>query len=150
MTGDISAVAVGRRTLLAGAAVALLLGVAPNGAALAEDISGELVIMQWQGGVEAELWKKLEDAFMAKHPGVTVRELVVTGQGDMRGPMRTALMGGEVVDVIINTWPAFRAELIDAACCVRSMRQWDAIRLGRPPQTSRGATSGRSTVTPMA
>jgi multiple sugar transport system substrate-binding protein len=28
--------------------------------------------------------------------------------------MRTALLGGEVVDLIINTWPAFRVELRDA------------------------------------
>ena len=113
MTAQTSAATVRRRTLLAGAAMALLLGIAPS-SAFAQDISGELVILQWQGGTEAEMWKKLEEAFVAKHPGVTVRELVVTGQGDMRGPMRTALMGGEVVDIIINTWPAFRAELIDA------------------------------------
>ncbi len=50
--------------------------------------------MQWQGGVEADLWKDLEAAFVAKNPGVTIRELVMTGQGDMRGPMRTALLGG--------------------------------------------------------
>ena len=112
MTAHTSAAPVRRRTLLAGAAMALLLGIAPS-SALAQDISGELVILQWQGGTEAEMWKKVEEAFMAKHPGVTVRELAVTGQGDMRGPMRTALMGGEVVDIIINTWPAFRAELID-------------------------------------
>ena len=101
-----------RRTLLATAAAAALVGVAMPG--WAQDLSGELVILQWQGGVDGELWKKLEEDFTAKNPGVTVRELVVTGQGDMRGPMRTALLGGEKVDNIINTWPAFRAELNDA------------------------------------
>lgn len=101
-----------RRTLLATAAAAALVGVAMPG--WAQDLSGELVILQWQGGVDGELWKKLEEDFTAKNPGVTVRELVVTGQGDMRGPMRTALLGGEKVDIIINTWPAFRAELNDA------------------------------------
>ena len=75
MTAHNSAAPVRRRTLLAGAAMALLLGIAPT-SALAQDVSGELVIMQWQGGTEAEMWKKLEEAFMAKHPGVTVRELV--------------------------------------------------------------------------
>jgi len=80
----------------------------------AQDLSGDLVILQWQGGSDGELWKKLEADFMAKNPGVNVKELVVTGQGDMRGPMRTALLGGEKVDIIINTWPAFRAELNDA------------------------------------
>jgi ABC-type glycerol-3-phosphate transport system substrate-binding protein len=100
-----------RRVVLAGVAMASLLAAAP---VLAQDLSGELVILQWQGGSDAELWQKLEADFTAKNPGVTVRELVVTGQGDMRGPMRTALLGGEKVDVIINTWPAFRAELADA------------------------------------
>ncbi len=100
-----------RRAVLAGASLAIILAAAP---ALAQDLSGELVILQWQGGTDAELWQKLEADFTAKNPGVTVRELVVTGQGDMRGPMRTALLGGEKVDIIINTWPAFRAELADA------------------------------------
>jgi ABC-type glycerol-3-phosphate transport system substrate-binding protein len=100
-----------RRAVLAGASLAILLAAAP---VLAQDLSGELVILQWQGGTDAELWQKLEADFTAKNPGVTIRELVVTGQGDMRGPMRTALLGGEKVDIIINTWPAFRAELADA------------------------------------
>jgi multiple sugar transport system substrate-binding protein len=115
---------ISRRMVLAAAGAALALGV--SSAALAQDLSGELVIMQWQGGVEADLWKDLEAAFMAKHPGVTVRELVMTGQGDMRGPMRTALLGGEVVDLIINTWPAFRAELNDAGILRPIDDQWAA------------------------
>ena len=102
-----------RRTVMAGAMFAALATVSPL-AVLAAEPSGELVILQWQGGTDAEMWQKLESDFAAKHPGVTVRELVVTGQGDMRGPMRTALLGGEKVDIIINTWPAFRAELADA------------------------------------
>ena len=100
-----------RRTMLAGLGIAAALAFAPAAQA---QVSGELVILQWQGGTDAEMWGKLEADFAAKNPGVTVRELVVTGQGDMRGPMRTALLGGEKVDVIINTWPAFRAELADA------------------------------------
>jgi spermidine/putrescine-binding protein len=114
---------IGRRALIAGAAFAVLMSSVP---AWAQDVSGELVIMQWQGGVEAELWQKLEAAFVAKNPAVTVKELVMTGQGDMRGPMRTALMGGETVDLIINTWPAFRAEL-NAAGILRPIDdQWKA------------------------
>ncbi|RYG97021.1 MAG: extracellular solute-binding protein, partial [Alphaproteobacteria bacterium] len=101
-----------RRSLLAGAALALMAGVSP--VALAQDASGELTILQWHSGTDAQLWLDLEADFAAKHPGVTVKELVVTGQGDMRGPMRAALLGGEKVDIIINTWPAFRAELADA------------------------------------
>ena len=98
-----------RRAILAGVGFAALIAAVP---AFAQDLSGELVILQWQGGTDAEMWQKLEEDFVAKNPGVTIRELVVTGQGDMRGPMRTALLGGEKVDIIINTWPAFRAELI--------------------------------------
>ncbi len=115
---------IGRRAVLAGAASALLLGVSLP--ALAQDLSGDLVILQWQGGVEADLWKDLEAAFMAANPGVNVRELVVTGQGDMRGPMRAALLGGEVVDIIINTWPAFRAELADAGIIGPIDAEWEA------------------------
>ena len=117
-------------SVLAGLAFGLLLAASPTSPLLAEDLSGELVILQWQGGVEAELWKKLEDAFVAKHPGVTVRELVVTGQGDMRGAMRTALLGGEIVDLIINTWPAFRAELLSAGLLRPLDEQWDAMKWG--------------------
>ena len=149
MTAHTSAATVRRRTLLAGAAMALLLGIAPS-SALAQDVSGELVILQWQGGTEAEMWKKVEEAFMAKHPGVTVRELVVTGQGDMRGPMRTALMGGEVVDIIINTWPAFRAELIDAGILRPVDEQWEKFGWSDKLEPVRGVTSARSTARPTA
>lgn len=115
-----------RRTVLGAVGLAALLAAAP---ALAQDLSGELVILQWQGGTDAEMWQKLEADFAAKNPGVTVRELVVTGQGDMRGPMRTALLGGEKVDIIINTWPAFRAELADAGILRPVDDLWGAANL---------------------
>ncbi len=118
-----------RRQVLAGLGAVLLVAT-PAGFAMSQDLSGEMVILQWQGGVESDLWKKLEDAFVAKHPGVTVRELVVTGQGDMRGAMRTALMGGEVVDVIINTWPAFRAELLDCRPAATGRRTVGPAQMG--------------------
>lgn len=114
--------AVRRSAVTAAAGVMLLLGTLPE--ALGQDPSGELVILQWQGGTDGQMWLELEKAFMAKHPGVTVRELVVTGQGDMRGPMRTALLGGETVDIIINTWPAFRAELNDAGFLRPIEEEW--------------------------
>jgi ABC-type glycerol-3-phosphate transport system substrate-binding protein len=113
-----------RRTVLTGLALGLTMSVAP--AVVAQDLSGELVILQWQGGVEADLWRDLEAAFMEANPGVTVRELVVTGQGDMRGPMRAALLGGETVDIIINTWPAFRSELADAGIIGPIDAEWEA------------------------
>jgi ABC-type glycerol-3-phosphate transport system substrate-binding protein len=113
---------VSRRGVLAGAGLALLMSTAPLSA---QDLSGELVILQWEGGVEAQIWADLESAFMERHPDVSVRELVVTGQGDMRGAMRTALLGGEVVDIIINTWPAFRAELADAGIIRPIDEEWE-------------------------
>jgi multiple sugar transport system substrate-binding protein len=116
--------AANRRGFLAGLGLALLVSIAPAGVRAADGPSGELVILQWQGGTDAEMWKEVEKAFMAKFPGVTVRELVVTGQGDMRGAMRTALLGGEVVDIIINTWPAFRAELLGAGILRPVDDQW--------------------------
>lgn len=114
----------GRRTFMSGVALAALLSL--GAPVLAQDLSGELVILQWQGGTDGELWKKLEADFMAKNPGVSVREVALTVQGDARGPMRTALLGGEKVDLIINTWPAFRAELADAGVIRSIDEEWSA------------------------
>ena len=96
-----------RRTLLAGAGSTALLAMA--GATRAQDaVSGELVVLNWLGGSELDMMHSIQKAFLAKYPNVTIREVAITGQGDMRGGIRTALMGGEVVDVLFNTWPAFR------------------------------------------
>lgn len=133
---------IARRVFVAGAVFATLMGSVP---AWAQGASGELVILQWLGGTEAEMWQKLEADFAAKNPGVTVRELVVTGQGDMRGPMRTALLGGEKVDVIINTWPAFRAELVDAGMLRPIDDLWASANLDTaldPSWKSLGSTDG--------
>jgi ABC-type glycerol-3-phosphate transport system substrate-binding protein len=103
-----------RRAILAGATAALLASVAPH-AALAQDLSGELSILQWQTGTDGKMWQEIGEKFTEMHPGVTIREFLPAGtQGDPRAGIRTAIMSGEVVDVIINTWPAFRAELVDA------------------------------------
>jgi ABC-type glycerol-3-phosphate transport system substrate-binding protein len=112
-----------RRTVLAGATALLLAGVSAQ--AFAQDLSGELVILQWQGGGDGEMWKEVEAKFTELNPGVTIREfLPAGGQGDARGGIRTALMGGEVVDIIINTWPAFRAELANAGILRPVDEQW--------------------------
>jgi ABC-type glycerol-3-phosphate transport system substrate-binding protein len=112
-----------RRSVLAGASLGVLFAISP---VVAQDVSGELVILQWQGGTDAEMWKELEALFMEKHPGVTIREFQPAGgQGDARGGMRTALMGGEVVDIIINTWPAFTNELVDAGILRSISAEWD-------------------------
>lgn len=119
MSGTMSGIR--RRTVLGALSLVALFAASP---VIAQDLSGELVILQWQGGTDAEMWKKVEEAFVAKHPGVTIRELNITGQGDARGGIRTALLGGEVVDVLINTWPAFRAELVGAGILRPIDEQW--------------------------
>lgn len=112
-----------RRTVLAGAMLAALAGASPM--VLAQDLSGELVILQWQTGTDGQMWKEVEAKFTELHPGVTIREFQPAGgQGDARGGMRTALMGVEVVDIIINTWPAFRAELVNAGILRPIDDQW--------------------------
>jgi multiple sugar transport system substrate-binding protein len=115
-----------RRTLLAGAGSAALLAAATRVRA-AETVSGELVILNWLGGSELDMMHEIQKAFLAKHPGVTIREVNITGQGDMRGGIRTALMSGEVVDVVINTWPAFRKELADAGTLRPIDDQWTSF-----------------------
>lgn len=121
--------AVRRRTLLAGVALGALMSM--GGAALAQELSGEVVILQWLGGSEGEKWDRLAADFMERNPGVTIREVELTVQGDARGPMRTALLGGERVDLIINTWPAFRAELANAGIIqpideIWAQQNWDS------------------------
>jgi multiple sugar transport system substrate-binding protein len=115
-----------RRTLLAGAGSAALMALA--GSAKAQDaVSGELVVLNWLGGSELDMMHLIHKAFLAKYPNVTIREVLITGQGDMRGGIRTALMGGEVVDVLYNTWPAFRKELLDAGMLRPIDDQWTSL-----------------------
>ena len=97
------------RTTLLGTA-AILAGLA--GPALAQE--GELVMINWLGGAQGEMMTKLQEDFEAKNPGVTVRNVIPQAGGDARGGIRAVLMGGEQADLLINTWPAFRAELIEA------------------------------------
>ncbi len=112
-----------RRSLLAGTVLTAIALSAPM--AWAQDLSGELVILQWQTGTDGDMWKEVEAKFTELHPGVTIREFLPAGlQGDPRGGIRTAIMGGEVVDVIINTWPAFRAELVNAGVLRPVDEQW--------------------------
>ncbi len=113
-----------RRVVLAAISASMVMSVAP--AALAQGVEGELVILNWQAGVEGDLWTDLEAAFVAANPGVSVREVKVTAQGDPRGGIRSALLGGETVDIIINTWPAFRAELNDAGMLRPIDDAWDS------------------------
>jgi multiple sugar transport system substrate-binding protein len=100
-------------------------------ATTAQAASGELVVLNWLAGSEAEMMKNLEAAFAKKYPEITVREIPLTWSGDPRGAIRTTLLGGEKVDVVINTWPSFRKELVDAGLLrplddVWASKGWDA------------------------
>ena len=46
-----------RRTVLAGATALLLAGVSTQ--VFAQDLSGELVILQWQTGTEGKMWQEV-------------------------------------------------------------------------------------------
>ncbi len=117
--------------LVAGTARGLKAGVVAaalafgGGAAVAQEVSGELVMINWLGGAQGEMMQALEQDFMAKNPGVTIRDIVPTGAGDTRGGIRTVLLGGEEADLLINTWPAFRQELVDAGMILPVDEIWD-------------------------
>jgi multiple sugar transport system substrate-binding protein len=112
-----SGISLSMTRLPAGFASSVLLALAATscagGSAMAAP-SGELVVLQWLTGSEAESFKRIEAAFVKAYPNVTVREVVVTWSGDARGSVRTSLMGGESADLLVNTWPTFRKELADA------------------------------------
>jgi ABC-type glycerol-3-phosphate transport system substrate-binding protein len=92
--------------------VAAIVLIATPAAAFAA--SGELVIVDWLSGSDGDMMHAMEAAFQKSHPLIRIREINLTVQGDARGAIRTALLGGEKADLLINTWPAFRAELADA------------------------------------
>ncbi len=96
----------------------------------AQEVSGELVFLNWETGSGFDVLKDLEDAFVASHPGVTFRNINLTVQGDQRGAIRTAILGGEAADLLTNTWPAFRKELADARILRPLDKQWEAGRWG--------------------
>lgn len=128
----------GRRTLLKALAAGTILS--PLGfAASAQDISGELVMINWLGGAQAEMMDALQADFVEKNPEVSFRNIVPTSSGDTRGGIRTVLLGGEQADILINTWPAFRQELLDAGMIQPSTRPGTSTA---GPSTSR--TAGRN------
>ncbi|MGF6771841.1 ABC-type glycerol-3-phosphate transport system substrate-binding protein [Paraburkholderia sp. GAS199] len=88
--------------------------------------TGELVIVSWVSGSESDMMHALETAFQKTHPAITIREISLTVQGDPRGAIRTTLLSGEKADLLINTWPAFRAELADANLLRPLTADWNA------------------------
>jgi ABC-type glycerol-3-phosphate transport system substrate-binding protein len=112
-----------RRAVLAGLSLAALLAASPP--VFAADVSGELVVIDYTAGSERDLIRDLEAGFVKVHPAVKFREISLTVQGDARGAIRTSLMGGEKADLLINTWPAFRAELAGADMLRPIDKAWD-------------------------
>ncbi|MFD1198651.1 ABC transporter substrate-binding protein [Brucella gallinifaecis] len=89
---------------------------------------GELVILQWMSGSDLDTVRALQKAFTEKYPDVTVKEIPVTWSGDPRGGLRTALLGGESADLMVNTWPSFRSELVDAGLLRPMSKSYDAMK----------------------
>ncbi|MBZ9938147.1 ABC transporter substrate-binding protein [Mesorhizobium sp. BR1-1-16] len=94
--------------------------------------TGEVEILNWLGGADAAVINELAKGFEAKYPGVTIKQVPVTTSGDQRGGIRTALLGGQKVDLIISAWPAFRKELADAGMLrdvssVWTEKNWDKL-----------------------
>jgi ABC-type glycerol-3-phosphate transport system substrate-binding protein len=116
-----------RRSVLAAAGALLLLSVAPVAAA---DVSGDLVLLNWATGNEADMIHALEAAFTKAYPKVNFKEINLATQGDQRGAIRAAIQSGEKADLFVNTWPAFRKELVDAGLLRDLGPLWDSAKLG--------------------
>ena len=119
-----SASCVVSRRLMLGAALTALFAILVPSAAIAAN--NELVIINWLSGAEGDTMHTMEAAFEKSHPAIKIREISLTVQGDARGAIRTALLGGEKADLLINTWPAFRAELADAGLLRPLDAAWNA------------------------
>lgn len=112
-----------KSAFLNGAAIAALMGTT----AIAQDLSGEIVIINWLSGGEGDIFAAIEEAFEAENPGVTIRDLDLSGAGDARGAIRSALLAGETADLLVNTWPAFRQELADSGLLRPVDAAWDGL-----------------------
>ncbi|SIN76911.1 ABC transporter substrate-binding protein [Vannielia litorea] len=116
---------VGRRSILGALAAGTILSPLGFTAAQAQDVSGELVMINWLAGSQAEMMEALQADFIEKNPEVTFRNIVPTSSGDTRGGIRTVLLGGEQADLLINTWPAFRQELLEAGMILPVDEAWE-------------------------
>lgn len=124
---DIREFGLRRPSVLAAASAVLMLSA---GLGRADDVSGELVLLDWASGSEQDMIRALEEGFTKAYPGVTFKEINLTTQGDARGAIRAALQSGEKADLFVNTWPAFRKELADADMLHDLGPLWDSAKLG--------------------
>lgn len=113
-----------RRALVG--AVAGIAMAASGMAALAQDATGEIVMINWLGGAQAEMMTKLQEDFVAKNPDASFRDIVPQSAGDARGGIRQVILGGEQADILINTWPAFRKELADSGLILPVDDIWES------------------------
>lgn len=117
------------RSLVVGTVATVGLLVASN-SAFAEGASGEIVMINWLGGAQGEMMKKLQEDFVAKNPDASFRDIVPQAAGDARGGIRQIILGGEQADILINTWPAFRKELVDSGLILPVDNVWAEQGLG--------------------
>jgi ABC-type glycerol-3-phosphate transport system substrate-binding protein len=124
-----SRLGIGRRAVIAGAGVAAMLAFAvPSWAA--DEVSGDMVLLNWATGSELDMINALGAAFEKAYPGVHFKRTDLTTQGDQRGAIRAALQSGEQADIFVNTWPAFRKELADAGMLRDLGPLWDSAKIG--------------------
>lgn len=91
------------------------------------EIKGELVLLNWLGGSEREPIIELEEAFMAKYPGITIKDVNTSaGGGDARSGIKTALLAGDKFDLVLNTWPSLEAELREQSMLKSVDAYWDS------------------------
>ena len=124
---DIREFGLHRPAVLAAASAMLMLSA---GLGRADDVGGELVLLDWASGNEQDMIRALEEGFTKAYPGVMFKEINLTTQGDQRGAIRAALQSGEKADLFVNTWPAFRKELADAGMLRDLGPLWESAKLG--------------------
>jgi ABC-type glycerol-3-phosphate transport system substrate-binding protein len=136
-----------RRTEITGVALGIALALSST-TALAQSTE-DIDLLTWLGGPDRTVLDNLIAGFEAKHPEFNVNINVVTSQGDARGGMRTALLGGDRPDILTNTWPAFREELAEAGILrdiapVWAEKGWDTALSStwRDISTTEGAVYG--------
>jgi len=117
-----------RRALMVGASALAVL--AMGGPSFAAGVSGELVLLDWASGNEQDMIKALEDGILKANPDVKNKEINLLVQGEARGAIRAALQSGEKADLFVNTWPAFRKELVDAGLLRDLGPLWDSAKIG--------------------
>ncbi|PID58777.1 ABC transporter substrate-binding protein [candidate division KSB3 bacterium] len=91
----------------------------------AGELSGELTIVNWLGGSEYDLVIELEEHFKELYPGVSVKDINLTGSADARPLLKSMLLGGQIPDLLISAWPSFDKELQQAGILAPLNDAWE-------------------------